>query len=396
MTVPFVCMGRACLAYLASPAGCCCWLRPALPLRYTETRGSTEPRPPARCRRFRLPSPRFQTVQETKLGCQRPKADGSFAGCLQVDAVTTGPDLVRARVEVSKFVPSPAPDTREALALSPLEGPPGTLVTLTGPAPAVPSGGHLNDRVQVCWDACTALSYSEPVRWSAGSPGRFEFSFQVPTVPWLTDKGVHPLVPGSYRVILPCFWVETAEKPKGECQSGQRTGSFRLTGPGSSLCLSGQPCSAVEVSPTEGPPGTAIAVRGWAPLVGLAAWGSVHIQLRSAVAATNALPTLASAPFQVKGGLDWASLRTLHPASILRSDIETIGVDPANPGRFAYCSEGTIQLTTDGGQAWSSVSIEGALTASAATKYPLVPSYTVSWRPWPSTRSIRPRSMPRS
>ncbi len=306
------------------------------------------------------------------------QADGSFAGCLKVDAVTTGGYLVRAYAAVSKFVPSPVPDMGGmggAMAVSPAEGPPGTLVTLSGPVPAVPPGGHLNDRANVCWDACTALSYWEQVSYSAGSPGRFGLSFRAPTVPWLTDKGVHPLVPGSYEVILPCFWVETAEKPKGECRSGERTSSFRLTGPGSSLCLAGQPCSALEVSPTEGPPGTAIAVRGWAPLVGLARWGSVHIQLRSALAATNALPTLASAPFQVRGGQDWASLGILHPASVLRSDVDAIGVDPANPRRFAYCIEGGIRLTADGGQSWSSISIEGALTASAATNYPLVPGY---------------------
>jgi photosystem II stability/assembly factor-like uncharacterized protein len=71
------------------------------------------------------------------------------------------------------------------------------------------------------------------------------------------------------------------------------------------------------------------------------------------------------------GGLDWSSLDTLHPAFVLRSDIEAIGVDPANPGRFAYCSKGGIQLTTDGGQTWSPIPIQGAAAASAGTQYPL-------------------------
>jgi hypothetical protein len=250
------------------------------------------------------------------------------------------------------------------------------MVTLTGAAPAVPAGARLEDRVLVCWDACDALIYSAPVHWSSSIPMRFEIPFPVPSAPWLTSKGIHQLVPGAYRITLPCLWVSSAEKPKGECGLEQRTGSFRLIGPVPSLCMSGQPCSALEVSPTEGPPGTAIAVRGWVPLAGLERQGSVHIQFRAALATSSALPTLASAPFQVKGGQDWASLGTLHPAFVLRSDIEPLGVDPANPARFAYCSEGAIQLTSDGGQSWSSVSIEGALAASAATKYPLVPTYT--------------------
>jgi photosystem II stability/assembly factor-like uncharacterized protein len=145
-----------------------------------------------------------------------------------------------------------------------------------------------------------------------------------------------------------------------------------MTGPASELCRSTQPCAALELSPTAGPPGSVVAVRGWAPLVGLDGQARVYLHLRTAFTAMDSMPTLASATFRVTAGPDWASLGGLQPASILRSGWEAMGVDPMNPRRFAYCASASIRVTTDGGQHWSSIPLQGAWTASAATNYPLL------------------------
>ncbi len=297
--------------------------------------------------------------------------DGGFTGCLRIDTVSPATYPVIARGSPAISGPVATTDVPDALAISPPAGPPGTRVTLTGSV-STPASPNLDDHVPLCWDACDVLSYSAEVHWSTSSPGRFEIPFQVPAAPWMTRTGVHPLAPGRYRVILPCI-PDILDKPSG-CRGEQRFGTFQLTGPVPSLCRSTEPCATLELSPTAGPPGSVIAVRGWAPLVGLGGQAQVYLQLRIAFTAMDAMPTLATAPFHVTAGPDWASLGALQPSSISRSGWEAIGVDPTNLRRFAYCAGASILVTVDGGQHWSSIPLQGAWTASTTTNYPLVPN----------------------
>ncbi len=298
------------------------------------------------------------------------QVDGGFTGCLRIDAGSPATYPVIARGSPSIWGPVATPDGPDAIAISPPGGPPGTQVTLTGSV-STPAGPGQDDHVPLCWDACDVLFYSAEVHWSTSLPGRFEIPFQVPAAPWMTRTGVHPLAPGRYRVILPCI-PDILDKPSG-CRGEQRFGSFQLTGPVPSLCRSTQPCAALELNPTAGPPGSVVGVRGWAPLVGLGGQAQVFLHLRTGFTAMDAMPTLASTPFRLTAGPDWASLGALQPVSIIRTGWEPIGVDPANPHRFAYCAGASIRVTADAGQSWSSIPIQGAWAASATTNYPLLP-----------------------
>lgn len=309
------------------------------------------------------------------------QTDGGFTGCVRVDQAQPGTYPVIAQGSPAKCCAFSAAASREALSVSPPTGPPGTQVTITGTSTTPPSAAvlrasaalGLDDHTQVCWVACGVLSYSPVVHWSPSSAGQFEISFLVPSVPWMTASGIQRPVPGHYPIVLPCI-PDSYDQGKG-CKTEQLIGSFQMTEPVPSLCGRGQPCSAIEVSPTQGPPGSVVAVRGWAPLVGLGGQANVYLRVHTANTAWDSMPTLASTSFRVTAQPDWASLGTLRPLSILRSGLDAIGVDPANPHRFAYCSGGGIQVTADSGQSWSSISVQGAIVASAATKYPLAPSY---------------------
>ena len=309
------------------------------------------------------------------------ETDGAFSGCVRVDQAKPGTYPVIAQGSPAKCCAFSVAASREALSVSPPTGPPGTLVTITGTSTTPPSAAvlrasaalGLDDHTQVCWVACGVLSYSPAVKWSSASSGRFEISFLVPSVPWMTASGIQRPVPGPYPIVLPCI-PDSYDQGKG-CKTEQLTGSFQMTEPVPSLCGAGQPCSAIEVSPTQGPPGSVVAVRGWAPLVGLGGQALVYLRVQTANTAWDSIPTLASTSFRVTAQPDWASLGTLLPLSILPSGLDAFGIDPANPNHFAYCSGSAIQVTSDSGQTWSSIAIQGVVPASASTKYPLGTGY---------------------
>jgi hypothetical protein len=309
------------------------------------------------------------------------QTDGGFTGCLRVDQARPGTYPVIAQGSPAKCCAFSATASRVALSVSPPAGPPGTPVTISGISTSPPSAAtlqanrtlHFDDHAQVCWDACDVLSYSSVVKWSSSAPGQFEINFLVPSVPWMTASGIQRPIPGDYPIVLPCI-PDSYDQGKG-CKTEQLTGSFQMTGPVPSLCGAGQPCSTIEVSPTQGPPGSVVAVRGWAPLVGLDGQANVYLRVHTANTAWDSMPTLASTSFRVTAQPDWASLGTLHPLSILRSGFDAFGVDPANPHRFAYCSGSAIQVTGDSGQSWASIPIQGAVVASAPTRYPLGTRY---------------------
>jgi hypothetical protein len=309
------------------------------------------------------------------------QADGGFSGCVRVDQAKPGTYPVVAQGSPIKCCAFSDVASGKALSVSPPAGPPGTPVTISGTSASPPSAAtlqanqalHFDDHGRVCWTACDVLSYSAVVKWSSSSSGQFEISFVVPSVPWMTASGIQRPVPGRYPIILPC--IPALYDPGKGCTAEQLTGSFQMTGPVPALCGAAEPCSAIEVSPTQGPPGSVVAIRGWAPLVGLDGQANVYLRVHTANTAWDSFLTLASTSFRVTAQPDWASLGTLHPLSALRSGLDAVGVDPASPNRFAYCSGAGIQVTRDSGHTWSSISVQGAVAASAATKYPLAPSY---------------------
>jgi hypothetical protein len=303
-------------------------------------------------------------------------ADGTFTGCLRAGALTPGSYLVTLETG-SSWQQTGTTDPNSSIKLSPSHGGAGTLVTVTGLVSERYREQRMPDHVTVCWDSCDGLVGSPETTWSAQSSGSFRLQFHVPAVPWRDSTGVHPLVPGSYRVILPC--LGQFDKPPPRCTGIRLASTFQLDGPASALCGDGRACTGLELSPSSGPAGSVIAVRGWVPLVGLDGDGFLNLSLRTSLIPSVVKagytwavpPPLASTIFQVTGSPAWASLGVLHPVSIVRSGMEAMGVDPTNPSRFAYCSQNGIRLTGDAGRSWSTISIKAAYAASTATNYPL-------------------------
>ena len=313
------------------------------------------------------------------------RADGSFSACLRVGALAEGSYQVTAR-RLGKGGPSigtinPVGDW---ITLKPSSGPPGTTIRVDGYVTGLSADQRRTDEhVQLCWAACDALVGSVAVDWSTTELGRFTTQFAAPAAPWFNGKGVTPLHAGRYAVIVPC--LAGIEKPSGSCPDATLEAAFDLTGQGSNLCVGSGACAALRSTPTQGPPGTLAAVDGWAPLTGLNGDGFLTVaiegQLQSKPGFADATPLVASAPFTVTPAPPWSSLPALRPVSIQRTGMDAIGVDPGNASRFGYCAYGVVDLTSNGGRSWTSISLDGAGTASAATNYPIPNPYSGATRP---------------
>jgi hypothetical protein len=190
--------------------------------------------------------------------------DGTLGGCFRLGAVLPGPlDLALETVtsEMSAWNGPLSPTT--TIKLSPALGPPGTTVYVSGYLPGGPlvrsTANLVGVDANVCWDGCLrGLMEVVPLSWN--DPGHFNFSFRVPSVPWLGAEGPHPLKPGPYKVRLHCL------APIG-CQSAANAeATFHLLGPASGLCFPAAPCAWLRFSPSFGEPGSLIQVQGWAPV----------------------------------------------------------------------------------------------------------------------------------
>src|SRR5437773_3655667 len=307
--------------------------------------------------------------------------DGAFSACLRVGSVAPGTYQVVARGLESKIASSAtanAPGTW--MTLAPPSGPPGSVVTISGYVPNTTADQRRNDHAELCWAACNALTGSVEINWSASQTGRFTTQFTAPAAPWFAGSKVAPLRPGRYAVLFAC--LPAFEKPSGLCGGGALGSHFDLTGTGSGLCTGGKNCAVVQTSPAEGPPGTLVAVDGWAPLTGLNGTGfidaAIEGQPRGKPGSQNPSSMIASVPFTITGAQGWAGLPAMHPVTIQRTGMDPIGADPGNSRRFAYCGNGAIKLTTNAGSTWSTISLAGVRAASAPTNYPIPGSFTAS------------------
>ncbi len=309
---------------------------------------------------------------------QRP--DGSLAGCLRVGTLDPGQYVLAIRTLPPGPLQPPPASSDAWVKLSPPSGPPGSAVKLKGYVPNTTPEQRRISRARLCWAGCDGLLDWIAVTWSTAEPGQFESEFTVPSAPWLGTKGIQPLVPGSYDVVLECI-PQVFNKPKPECQTARLAASFRVSGPTPNRCLPGQPCASLVPAPAEAPPSALVRVYGWAPVVALGMGGYLPLALEPAGGVANRKPgaavfvIVASAPFKVTGAPPWASLGTVHPLWIQRSGIERLTADVNNPRRLAYCAEGGIRLSSDGGTTWSTVPLEDVSRASAATNYPILPYY---------------------
>src|SRR5439155_689912 len=196
--------------------------------------------------------------------------------------------------------------------------------------------------------------------------------FTVPAAPWFTGTRVRPLRPGRYPVVVPC--ATTFEKPSGLCTDVGLEGYFELTGGGSGLCQTDANCAVLEASPGKGPPGTLLAVNGWAPLTGLNGGGFLQMAIEGhppqSKLGSSLPPPIASMPFSVTAAPAWAGLPVIHPVTMPAKSgmgrfggfrASTAGVqalfwsqpttDTSQPPAFL------VEQTTDGGRTWPAASL---------------------------------------
>jgi hypothetical protein len=302
-------------------------------------------------------------------------ADGRLSACLRVGSLAAGTYQIVARRNASGVMggASTTP-SGDWIKLTPSSGPPGTPVKASGYVVGTTAAQRGLDHARLCWAGCDALSGSVAINWSASQPGHFTADFTAPAAPWYGPSGVVPLRPGRYSVTFPCM-PDSFDKPSGVCNFVRLAANFDLSPPASGQCMAGSTCASLQATPADGPPGTVVAVDGWAPLTGLDGNGFVAVATEGQPSGKPGFesftPLVATTPFTVTGTPGWAGLPPLHPVSIQRTGMDPIGVDPNNPSRFAYCADGVIEITSNAGRNWSAISLAGVKAASAATNYPI-------------------------
>src|SRR5438067_10241569 len=306
--------------------------------------------------------------------------DGAFSACLRVGPVAAGSYQITARSFSKTAIVGTINPPGSWITLTPPSGPPGTVVAVSAFVPGTTPESRRVQYSDLCWASCNALAGTSEIEWSSSTPGKVTLHFTVPAAPWFTGTRVTPLHPGRYSVVVPC--AITFEKPSGLCTDAGLEGYFELTGGGSGLCQADANCAVLEASPGKGPPGTLLAVNGWAPLTGLNGGGFLQMAIEGHPPQSklgSALPPpIASIPFSVTAAPAWAGRPVIHPVTIQRTGMDSIGVDPGNSRRFAYCGNGAIKLTTNAGSTWSTVSLAGVRAASAPTNYPIPGSFAAS------------------
>jgi hypothetical protein len=299
---------------------------------------------------------------------------GTISACLRVP-VGEGKTVIVVRWAGNQpdwDAGQPTP-TGDWLTLTPSSGPPGTDIRISGFVGK--AAGELRgvDYARACWATCDALQGSLPIQWSDSKRGHFSALFHVPAAPYFSGKTVVPLRTGRYAVIFPCLPLYA--DANGVCTTARLQAFFDLGGPASNQCATSSKCVPLQPTPGHGPPGSLVAIDGWAPLTGLPGRALVVVGFDVAQPTSGAgsakVPVLASAAFTVTPSPRWSELPALHPVSIQRSGMDPIAVDPANPRRFAYCGDSVIRMTRDAGASWSTVSTAGVEKASASTDYPI-------------------------
>lgn len=283
--------------------------------------------------------------------------NGTVSGCWLVGVHPTGTYAVALSGFRNTWLGGAPVGRAVTVTLSPSSGGPGTAVTVTGrlvaPIPARTAPMIAN----VCFDGCNGLvDQATPVDWTrgtgvpAGMVARFTAVAHVPRAPFYVGDRVQGLVSGSYPIGIACLGPATSG-----CGLHPAEGSapFHLTVAHPVPCRPVGTCTRLHLSPASGPPGTAVAVHGLAPValeIGNEPFG-YSLSVRAAPASP---PTdggslnLAPTPFRVTAPLPWSSLAATRP---VRSEATgpapgPISQDEADPALVARCAPGAVDLVS--------------------------------------------------
>ncbi|MGD0612189.1 MAG: sialidase family protein [Anaerolineales bacterium] len=307
------------------------------------------------------------------------------------------------------------------ITLSPNSGKPGTVIQIDGYfAGDLTEQELINNSYlthgDVCWGGCQdgLLEGAVDVNWSATEPGHFSLQIVVPSAPWLTSDGLHPLQPGDYPITIQSLDLSTEECPSGKgCPVVPLASAlFHLSSGYKGSGCQDQSCGILHTQPSEGAPADLIQVTGWAPLIEIIGrpigyylmletktgapvyqnmidLATVQQEMDGSLTATFRVPQyeedglpidpgtyilaldaslltlakggpptmIAPTSFEITSAPSWVARPRAAPLWIqpAGSIVETLSVDLSNPKRLAYCETGSIRYTQDGGQNWASI-----------------------------------------
>lgn len=288
--------------------------------------------------------------------------NGTVSGCWLVGVHPTGHDTVALSGYRGAFLGGATVGRAVAVTLSPSGGRPGTTVTILGrllvPIPTRTAPAMAN----VCFDGCDGLvDQATPVHWHpgagvpAGTVARFTALGHVPTAPFYVGDRVQGLVSGTYPVGIACLGPAISG-----CGLHPAEGSapFHLTVTHPVACRPVMTCTTLHLSPASGPPGTAVAVHGFAPVMLEIGNEPFAYSLSVRPAPTGAAPagpptgggslTLAPAPFTVTAPRPWSSLAATRPVRSVATGPSPgpISQDAADPSLLAHCAPGGVGLVS--------------------------------------------------
>ncbi len=300
-------------------------------------------------------------------------AGGAVRGCWLVGVHPVGAYTVALSGAPGGWLGGAAVGQGASVTLSPPSGRPGAAVTIDGRLSAPIPANQAQATADVCFDGCQGLvDDAAPVRWQHGTPGvpagmveRFSTVAHVPLAPFFVGVRLHGLVSGTYPIGVGCLGPTTSGCA---LHPAQGSAPFRLAVPHPIPCRPVGTCTALHLSPASGPPGTAVAVTGFAPLTlltenepfgyqlsvhpaaagaGSAGAGSAGEGSAGQAAGGTSL-TLAPTRFQVTAPMSWSSVARTRP---VRSETTgpapgPISQDQADPAMVARCVPGAVDLVS--------------------------------------------------
>jgi len=345
--------------------------------------------------------------------CSRPESSyaqlsqslsGQVSGCWLVGPHAPGVYSVGLSGFLGPLPSGPALGPKIAVSLSQASGAPGTEVTLRGRLSTPVPARLATTTANICFDGCDGLEeLGVTLHWAApatrgGDLSAFSATALVPDAPWFVAYRAHGLLTGAYPIGISCAGREV---PRCGLHAAQGSAVFHLVVTHPEPCSAAGSCSGLRLSPAQGQPGTAVRVRGNAPITTIIAGPSPsafgytlsvasppHNPTAQPTGVTNPIPDgkqldLAPTPFKVLPARPWSSLPSTRPVQVQLTGPEPgpVSADVASPTLVASCGTGLVNLAS-------------ASTGAALTTVPTSEVATVKlgggFSLWPPPTKSRP------